>query len=524
MSVPSDQRKPISFVHEGKGNQTIEGEWVESGVEVEVTGAGATVSDGRVYITDGRAMNIGDSSIQVDDPSVKNHLYLIRGKDGYYLGYNTTGNAPTEQYAKIAEVTPDMGEVIQTNRGNPPTATGTSRIDSLVPGEVNNVVHVAEQADLPAESGGTHTLEDQTAYKFDGFVTSPYGLELGVSSPLIGSHGSVDGFIHTGGQTALTNNGNGYFARDMYMHAPGGTLYDLSADNTTEMLVESCAFSDAAGIANIADLGEINGFRVPTWKGCNFEDFNTGLRFDGNPDKIFVWGSPFRRVTSSGVTMLTLAATANVQIVDFADNYVKDVESDTEVWRVEDGGEPSEVFQYRGTTHDTSINKDNIISGPNADPQLEPFWVSDSYPLRESSVVGEISLDGETTTTIDSQGTWVQVAGPTTLGNETERMEQPSNGLLEYVGSKDSNLHINVSVSMYGANGSVYRIGIGKNGTLEDASTMEIQAGGQNANVSVSTSSVEDVSNGDTISLLVQNVDGTSDATFTAYTINSLGM
>lgn len=389
--------------------------------------------------------------------------------------------------------------------------------------DTENVTHISTVNDLPTPENGTITL-DNRVYKFDGFVTVPYTIDISNSPVFVGAHGSQDGYIHTGGTTALTGTNGGFFARDMYFHSPGATMFDLTADNTTEMLVESCAFSDAAGIADIASLGLIDGYRVPTFKGCNFEDFDAGLTFDGNPDKVFVWGSPLRKITASNVTIFTLAGTSNAQIVDFADNYVKDVQSDTEVWRVESGGEPSEVFQYRGTVHDTSVTKTNILVGPNTGPRVEPYWVSSSYPLQESAVAGELSLDAETETTIGSQNTWVQVGGMTTLGNETERMSQPSAGVLQYDGSKDSNLHITIAASLYGANGAIYRIALAKNGTVEPASTMSIQTGGQNANVSVSTSSIEDLTPGDTISMQVQNTTGVENVTFSAYTLNAFGL
>lgn len=385
-----------------------------------------------------------------------------------------------------------------------------------------NLSYVTSSDDLPAPTNGTHTLGNRV-YFFNGFVTSPYGLDISNSPTFIGRHGSQDGFIHTGGNTAITGTNGGFFARDMYFHAPGGTMFDLTATNTIEMLVESCAFSDAAGIAPISSLGTITGYRVPTFKGCNFEDIAGGLRFEGDPDKIFIWGSPLRNVTTAGVTIFTLSGSATAQIVDFADNYVKDVQSDTEVWRVETGGSPSEVFQYRGTVHDTSVTTSNILTGE-ADAQAIPYWVSDSFPLRESNVIGELSLDAETTTTINAVDTWYQVAGVTTLGNETERMSQPTAGVLQYDGSKRSNLHVTISTSFTGANGSVYRIALGKNGTVEPASTMRITAGGQNSPVSLATSAIEDLAPGDTISLLVQNLSDTNDVTFQAYTINSLGI
>ena len=351
-------------------------------------------------------------------------------------------------------------------------------------------------------------------------MTSPYGLDLSNGPVIRGRHAAVDGFIHTGGNTAIVSTGGGYYQAKLYVHSPGGTLYNLSGDQTTEMLVTDSAFSDAAGIAPINSLGTVNGFRVPTWKNCNFEDFADGLTFDGSPDKIFISASPFRNVAGSGVDMLTLAGTSDVAIVDFSDNYVKDVQSDTVVWRVESGGAPSEIFQYRGTLHDTSFNPDNAIVGPNASPSVEPFWVNSSHPVRDSSVAGELYLTQSKTVQIDTQDQWYEVNGVTATGNESERTSQLNNGTIQYNGTKDVNVQVNARTAMTGANGRTYQIAISKNGTVEPASAIEVEAGGQNSPVNPATGAIEDLEPGETMSLQVRNRDGTENATFRAYILS----
>jgi len=199
---------------------------------------------------------------------------------------------------------------------------------------------------------------------------------------------------------------------------------------------------------------------------------------------------------------------------------VKDVQSDTVVWRVESGGEPSEVFQYRGTTHNAGLTIGNSIVGPNASPTVEPFWVSDSHPVRDSTTTGELYLTTDHTVTINTQDQWYEVAGATQTGNESERTQQAANGTIQYIGQKNVNVQITVNCSFTGGNGDIYEIAVAKNGTEEPASSMEVEAGGQNAPVNPSTSAIEDLQPNDTISLEVRNRSGTTDATFRAYTIN----
>jgi len=112
------------------------------------------------------------------------------------------------------------------------------------------------------------------------------------------------------------------------------------------------------------------------------------------------------------------------------------------------------------------------------------------------------------------------VNGSTLTGNEAERTQQANNGTIQYVGSKNVNVQISANSSFTGANGRTYEIAIAKNGTVEPASTMEIEAGGTQAPVNPSTGAIEDLQPNDTISLQVRNRDGTEDATFRAYIIS----
>jgi len=367
--------------------------------------------------------------------------------------------------------------------------------------------NVFSSDDLPDPSGGTHTLEDNTAYVFNGFVTSQYGIELGNSTPLIGRHGSLDGFIHTGGATAITGTDAGFFARDLYVHSPGGTLFDLTANVSVEMLVESCSFSDAAGIAEIADLGVIDGYRVPSFKDCNFEDFASGLVFDGSPDKIFFSGCPFRGVSQPGVTILTFVGSLDVDIVDMPDNYVKGVQSDTEVVRVETGGTPNDIFQYRGNTHDSTVTVDNILTGE-ASVAAVGYGVLDCYPLPDSGVSGEV--DQTATGTITGSGAApTQVTVPTTLNNP-ERTISPSNGVIQYIGKTQLKVTAHAVVSLSGAN-SEMAIWIGYNGSIIPRSRVEFFS--SNASTPVTGVSVSQIrlDTNDTVSVFVENVGGNSD-------------
>jgi hypothetical protein len=387
--------------------------------------------------------------------------------------------------------------------------------------EPNNEVVINDSGDLPEVSNGRHQLKDNTVYRFSGFITSSNGLELGSATVLKGGYGATDGFIHTGTSTAVYARDVGLFIDDMYIHAPGGTIFDCVDTVDSEVLILDSSFSDAAGLGNIADLGTLDGFRVPTFKSCNFEEFDAGLTLTGSCDKVFFSGCPLRTVTASNVTILTFDASFSTDIIDITDCYVKSVQSDTQVINVDASATISEVFQYRGTTHDATVTKSNILTGA-ADAQKVGYNVQDSDPVRNSSVIGELSLDSATTTTITTQDTYTTVDGATSLGNESERVTQSSNGVLQYDGRRDVNVHISASLTAEVPNNTEVSLAITKNGTVEPTSEAQITGKGSVPS-NVSTSGVEDIQNGDTISLQIKNNTGTEDIPVERYNISFLG-
>lgn len=392
--------------------------------------------------------------------------------------------------------------------------------DGWTPLNYKQLQPVFDASDLPTPTGGTHTLDDNTAYVFNGFVTSQYGLELGSATPLLGRHASLDGFIHTGANTALTGTNAGFFARNLYVHAPGGTLLDLTGDTATEMLVESCSFSDAAGLGQLASLGTIDGYRVPTFKGCNFEDFDAGLTFTGTCDKVFIANSPFRTVTTSGVRILHFDADFSTEIVDMTNNYVKDVQSDTEVINVDAAATIDVVFQYRGTTHDPTVTEANILAGA-ADIDAVGFRVSDSYPLQNSKSFIDYTLDAEATTTISTQATdktdasaYVRVAGNTTERGSSRFTH--SDNLATYVGKRDRVGSLTAALSLGTGTDDVVAVAWFVNGSLVPGTATRVQMNQQGGGIAktITASGVDgDMETNDAFDVRVANLGSTTNIT-----------
>jgi len=383
--------------------------------------------------------------------------------------------------------------------------------------DTENVTHVTGERDLPGSVGSTHTLENRV-YKVDGFVTITGNLDISNTPVLVGNHGGADGFIYTGAGDMITGTNGGFFARDLTFDAPGGTMFNISGDQTTEMLVESCNFADPANLGNLNSLGTIEGYRVPSFKGCNFEDFDTGLTFTGTPDKVFFSESPFRGVTESNVTILTFDSNLDTDIVDITDCYVKSVQSDTEVIRVETGALPSEIFQYRGTTHDTSVTKSNILNGEVGEGEVGTKTLG-CFPLRDSTVGGALGL--ETTGTVTGSGagaTRIGSANVTTITENLERLSESAEGQLQYDARFDESVTVSATAGGLGAN-TTFSIYIAKNGSIIQASRARGLLSNASDAETLSTGAKVELTTGDTVSAFIENDGGSTDLDVGSYTL-----
>jgi len=300
-----------------------------------------------------------------------------------------------------------------------------------------------------------------------------------------------------------------FFARDATFSGPGSTMFDLTGDLTTEMLVESCNFGDPANLGNLANLGTIDGFRVPSFKSCNFEDFDAGLTFTGTTDKLFFSECPFRGVSASGVQCLTLDSGLDVDIIDITDCYVKGVQSDTEVVTVESGADPAGIFQYRGVTHDPTVTPDNILNGT-ASQDSVGYRIRDSYPLPDSETTGELDLTAPVEVT-GSGASPTEVGGSFTLVNP-ERVTQVNGNRIQYDGKKDVKVVVHVVAAVSGAN-TDFALSIGKNGA--DLPRTESTSFNPNANTPAGVTAVATLTltAGDTVSAFLENTGGTTDLT-----------
>lgn len=384
--------------------------------------------------------------------------------------------------------------------------------------KVENVVHVSDSSDLPPVQNGRHQLQPQTGYLFNGFITSQYGLELATQTPLAGFHGSLDGFIHTGGDAAVYGRNVGYFAQDLYIHAPGGTVYDLSGTTQNEILVNEVNHNDAAMLGNISDMGTIDGYRVPSFEKTNFGDFNSGITFSGTSEKILFSSCPFRSVDDDNVTCFTFNGTT--EIISFVGNYVTGVQSDTEVMRVTNADDVNGIIQYSATTHGADVTESNILVGDISVDRVG-MRVSDSFPLADSRGFVGYTLDSNTTTTINSQAgsktdeaAYERIAG-TTTPSASSRFDTADNEAT-FRGKRTRVVSLEANVSMATGNSDQVAVAWFQSGNIIDQTIIRRQMEQQGGSVASSTTSSgvsASVDTDDTFDVRIANLDSTTDVT-----------
>jgi hypothetical protein len=383
---------------------------------------------------------------------------------------------------------------------------------------LNGTERIQNAADLPpAEATGRHELVDGTAYWFDGIVTSDAPIALGDTTPLLGNHAGVSGFVYTGGAgAALRSTGVSLYMRNMIISAPGAAAFDVSGTTTDEMLVESCTVADV-GAGPLASLGTIDGFRVPSFSLSNFEDYESGLTFTGDADKIFVGDSPFRDPVGGGTAAITLGAGLSVDIVDIAGSYGKGFGATDEFVRTDAGGEPAEVLQLRGTTFDDSVTKANILTGA-LDETSVGVSVDSSWPLSDTRPGASYSNTTTSEVTITAQDPGdgseaVKIDTPTeAFPPVTDRFTHTSPNRATYNGRRDFKANVNATVSVSGSNTTV-ALYLAKNDTLLDRSKVAISTASAGQPRVVSLTSRAEFEPDEYIELWLANEGGTGDIT-----------
>lgn len=330
-----------------------------------------------------------------------------------------------------------------------PSRTFTQAIQPPISTRSANV-RVQSLDDLPGAVNGVIQLADDTRYEFNGLVVGSATLRYGSGTMLAGVHLGKDGYIYTGAGTAIEATNVSFFMSYFVVVASAGTCFALSADNVTEMYCEWCAFYGAA-------LGAITGYRVPTLKNINCEGYGNGIIFGGVSEKILVSTSPFRGALAASVA-LAFGPTMNTGIVDITGNYAKDFAADAVFLSLDPAATIRSYALFRGNALDAVATPLEGVS-----PATEGWGFVGNAGLRDSEIVGEVTMQDNATATVLTQNIWTKVAG-TTVAGILERMTMPQSNRLTLGNAQPALLSVAVALSLTGSqNGQAVEVVLYKN-------------------------------------------------------------
>lgn len=390
-----------------------------------------------------------------------------------------------------------------------------SRLDAL-----GGIKTVLTAADLPPAENGVRTLDDSyNGYWWMDFVADPATLDPN-GVPLVGFHGSAGGYIHTGGTIGFQTSGTGFYVDNFFGHAPGAQLFDLHADANTRFYATDSAFFDPGGqYGDILNLGVVDGYKVQSFKSVNFENFAQGLTVTGSPDKTFFDTCPFRNISGTGTTLVTGDSNYDVDIMKFIGSYVKDVQADTGVVDLSASGLPKNYFKYINVDHDASFNKDQVFTGFKTNDV--GVVVRNSFPLADSTIVGDLTLDAPIEPLIGSGSAPTAVTQGTWTLNLALKTSSPSPGVVQYDAKRDHNVRVEARITVTGSN-TEFSAWIAKNGTVIDRSQVnDATAATSKARTITFSVQVPEVTSDtpDQFSLFLENTGGTTDLDVTTANI-----
>lgn len=315
---------------------------------------------------------------------------------------------------------------------------------------LNHVV-VQSPADLPGVNGGEVQLADNTLYEFNGLITGSATLRYGQGTMLCGRHLGSDAYIYTGTGTAVVAEDVPFYMNYFAVIASNGTCIEASADKNTEHYMEWVGLYGQT-------IGTISGYRVPTMKNINVEDYQNGLVLTGESEKVLVSATPFRGA-GPGARSILFDENFVTRVVDLEGNYFKDHDSTAAAVSVDPQAQITDFGIVRGNAFD---DVDTPLEG--VSPATERWTFVANQGVRDSRVVGQYTMSDNTTATVLTQNVWTKIAG-TTVEQDAERMSMPENNRIRLDSARPAFLTFVVALAVDGtANGQLVEFRLQRNG------------------------------------------------------------
>ena len=153
---------------------------------------------------------------------------------------------------------------------------------------------------------------------------------------------------------------------------------------------------------------------------------------------------------------------------------------------------------------------------------LENSSIMDEVDIELNQRRVGVSLDSQTTTTIDSSGEYKPIEGATTVDGNSKGFEEQSPGVIELVRDDVAEVHMSANATIIAPDGENFQFATAKNGNVQP--TKEIRAQGvAGVPIPIGVSAIEVVGPGDTLSVQVSNEDSASNLDVLKYNFTVYG-
>ncbi|MGJ8667056.1 MAG: cell wall anchor protein [Patiriisocius sp.] len=379
------------------------------------------------------------------------------------------------------------------------------------------IKNVSDLADELTVGGGTeYLLDENTLYEINGSITLAHPINLN-NGYLFGKDSGED-ILTISGNTMFEGTKGGTIRR-LTLRAPGGSVFNLNASNTEDLVLKD-AFIDGAN-----SVGLISGFGLVFFRSVIFTNNDDGIEFS-NIDDLFMDGQGWDN-SNSGIYK-TFTGTFN------------SIEKEGGFMEVTSATAGIDITGITSITGAAQIKGVNFFGGGNYINGVSPYsgynfnsdWDVDcpGIPLETDNVAsanfyytGDLNI-GFTQTISSSSPVEIQGEG-TFASNNLFRFRNESgqgNNRMVYEGNKKRSFQANASLSVrvQSAGGNFYAFAFAKNGTLitESNSVVYIASDSQIQNVSLNC--VIEMNTNDYIEVYVERITGFGNDTLAVFSQN----
>lgn len=355
-----------------------------------------------------------------------------------------------------------------------------------------NTILVKSAADLPAASGGTHTLLASTVYQPQGVIDlGGNTLTLQADTVLRGRSPAVDGFSTTSGSALFS--GPALRVRCLSATCPNGPIFNKTDDASEPMFfIEVNCFS----FGSYGTIGTSSGGLLQL---CNFIGPGGGMMFTGGTGNFGIQNSLFSGYTGNCIDLSTFVF--NVLSMDTV------IFSGAVASTALSGLASSGNIGTRGVVSKCSFNGSGAaLSG--IDEQDLKWDFTGNFGVARSRNAADGFLLTTETVIIGTIGQFEEVGGTSFSSSILDRFTISTSGVLTYVGIEDIEIQVSgfATVQKVGGGSDVLVARFAKNWVSPSSGIA--QSGGQSENAtptSIPLVALIDLTTGDTIRVIVAN-------------------